>query len=163
MMVYNQATADDYAQLLALNEAAIPAVNRIDTGELEHLHQQCEVLLTARQGDRLAGFLLALNESADYGSLNYQYFLRHYDRFAYVDRVVVSEDFRRQGVGAALYTELFVHTPDVPLITCEVNVVPPNPGSLAFHEQLGFEVVAEQDTEGGAKRVALMVRARNLP
>jgi len=56
MMVYNQATADDYAQLLALNEAAIPAVNRIDTGELEHLHQQCEVLLTARQGDRLAGF-----------------------------------------------------------------------------------------------------------
>ena len=41
-------------------------------------------------------------------------------------------------------------------VVCEVNLDPPNPGSDAFHERLGFRVVDEQDT--GDKRVALMVR-----
>ena len=43
-------------------------------------------------------------------------------------------------------------------VSCEVDVVPENPGSLRFHEALGFESVGQQDTEGGEKRVRLLVR-----
>ena len=44
------------------------------------------------------------------------------------------------------------------MLTCEVNLKPPNPGSIVFHQQLGFAEVDQQETEQGAKRVSLMVK-----
>lgn len=44
-------------------------------------------------------------------------------------------------------------------VTCEVNLVPPNPESLAFHHRLGFRQVGEQSTYGGSVRVALLARS----
>jgi len=44
------------------------------------------------------------------------------------------------------------------LMTCEVNLRPPNEGSMHFHQRLGFRQVAEQESEGGTKTVALLVR-----
>ena len=44
-------------------------------------------------------------------------------------------------------------------VTCEVNLEPPNPASLAFHARLGFRQVGEQVTKGGSVRVALLARA----
>ena len=107
--------------------------------------------------------MLALDERAIYASENFGYFKRNYPQFAYVDRIVVSPDYRRAGIGARLYANLFTEASDKTRFTCEVNVRPPNPGSLAFHERLGFATVAEQDTGGGEKRVALMTRENPLP
>ncbi|MEM8765859.1 MAG: GNAT family N-acetyltransferase [Pseudomonadota bacterium] len=152
------ASREDYAAILALNEAAIPAVNQIDVGELRALHAQAACLLVARQGNTLLGFLLVLDETADYESENYQYFRSHYEAFAYVDRIVVAAESRGLGLGGRLYDALDQELPEAPRVACEVNVRPPNPGSLTFHERLGFKVVDEQDTGGGAKRVALMIR-----
>ena len=159
MIRYEPAVANDYEQILKLNELAIPAVNRIGVPELSSLHRQAKALIVARAEGDIAGFLLVLDESADYQSVNYQYFKNHYDQFAYVDRIVVSDQFRRMGIGLGLYEQLFALSGDSPRIACEVNVVPPNPGSLKFHASLGFLVVDEQDTDQGAKRVALMVRS----
>jgi predicted GNAT superfamily acetyltransferase len=173
-------TSLDYSDLLALNDAAVPAVNRIDRAMLAHLHEQATVCLAAERlatpdaaaaahagrpagtgtdpaASVCAGFLLALDPSADYDSPNFTFFRSRYERFLYVDRIVVAEDLRSRGVGNRLYQALFRAAPDA-LITCEVNVRPANPGSLRFHQRLGFQVVAEQDTEGGNKRVALMAR-----
>jgi predicted GNAT superfamily acetyltransferase len=155
---YEPATLADYADILALNDGAVPAVNRIDADDLAGLHHQAEALIVARSNDAVAGFLLALNETAVYASLNFQYFRHRYDRFVYVDRIVVDPGHRRMGIGAGLYEALFDATSSAPRVTCEVNLRPPNPGSLAFHGKLGFRVVGEQDTEGGDKRVALMAR-----
>jgi predicted GNAT superfamily acetyltransferase len=43
-----------------------------------------------------------------------------------------------------------------PKLTCEVNLVPPNPGSFVFHERSGFMEVGRQHTDGGDKLVCLM-------
>ena len=43
-------------------------------------------------------------------------------------------------------------------ITCEVNLPPPNPGSMAFHQKLGFVEVGQQDIDGGSKRVSLLCK-----
>jgi uncharacterized protein len=154
------ASPEDYPALLTLNEGAVPAVNSIPQAKLEHLHSQSAYLGVARVGREAIGFLLAMPESADYDSINFGYFRRHYPGFCYVDRVVVSPAARRAGIGTALYADLErAIGSSRPLLACEVNIRPSNPESLAFHQRLGFEAVGEQDTEGGNKRVCLMTKS----
>lgn len=154
------ASVADYHAILTENANAVPSVNLIDADALAALHDQAFVLLAARDSERgglLSGFLLALAERADYSSPNYRFFQSRFDTFVYVDRIVVSPLYRRRGVGRLLYRALFDMAPAT-RVTCEVNLKPPNPESLTFHTGLGFRMVGEQDTEGGSKRVALLVR-----
>lgn len=149
----------DYPAILSLNTNAVPDVNLIDVQTLKSLHQQALALIVARDrsDETIAGFLLILDESADYSSVNYLFFKDSYPAFVYVDRVVVSPDHQRMGIGKRFYRHLFELGADKPA-ACEVNVYPMNEQSLAFHQQLGFEKVAEQETESGSKRVALLMR-----
>ena len=153
------ASPDDYSALLALNDEAVPHVNSIPLTKLMHLHGESAYFGVARRDGRPVGFLLAMLETADYDSINFGFFRRHYSRFGYIDRIVVSSTLHRAGVGAALYQDLQRSLPkDCPLLACEINVRPSNHQSLAFHQRLGFEAVGEQDTEGGSKRVCLMTK-----
>jgi uncharacterized protein len=163
------ATPADFPAVLALNQEAVPAMNPIDAAFLERFAPAAAAFLVAGPGaevggdDEVVGFLLALPPGVGYDSDNYRWFTawcgeRGLD-FVYVDRVAVAAAARGRGVGRALYQALDRHLGGRPqLLCCEVNLRPPNPGSRAFHERLGFRVVGEQDTEGGRKRVALMAR-----
>ena len=86
------------------------------------------------------GFLIALDERADYPNPNFDWFRTRYAQFVYVDRVVVDEARRGQGLARRLYEDLF-RTTDRALVVCEVNIMPPNPVSDAFHANLGFSAV----------------------
>ena len=154
-VVIRDCTVMDYDTLLRLNEDALPAVNRITREDLADLHAKSLSLRVAIVGQLIAGFLLALRQGADYGSPNYQWFAKKYESFGYVDRVVVGSLYRGGGVGRLLYDDLRGRCGDAPVLCCEVNLRPPNPGSLAFHHVLGFREVGQQTTEGGAKRVSL--------
>jgi predicted GNAT superfamily acetyltransferase/CYTH domain-containing protein len=158
-IVVERATARDYALVLELNESALPHVNSIDMRALEQLAAQSISFTVARKGDSIAGFLLVLGDGADYASLNYRYFCGQYPSFAYVDRIVVKQGYRGAGIGSLLYTHLLIQgAGDKSLVACEVNLRPPNPASVSFHERLGFAGVAEQDTDEGRKRVLLMTK-----
>jgi predicted GNAT superfamily acetyltransferase len=152
-------TAMDYDGVLRLNEASIPAVNRITREDLVHLHTQSLSLRVATVGELIAGFLLALRHGANYGSPNYRWFSENYESFGYVDRVVVGSLYRSGGVGRMLYEDLRGRCSGLPVLCCEVNLRPPNAGSLAFHHVLGFREVGQQTTEDGAKRVSLQALA----
>jgi predicted GNAT superfamily acetyltransferase len=153
-------TPADDVEFLALNEASVPHVNSISPEKLKSLREQSVFTGVARDAaGRFAGFLLVLDQDAEYESLNFQWFKARYERFVYVDRVAVGERFRRAGVGRQLYAALEpVVAGCFPWLACEVNLSPPNPASLAFHHGLGFAEVGQQDTENGAKRVSLMTR-----
>lgn len=153
----HEARPTDYVAVLKLNEDAVPNVNSISTRTLEYLHAQSCLFCLAMDSSNLAGFLLALPESATYESPNFRFFKDQYPHFAYVDRIVVSPDYRRHGVGRNLYAALFDDVRNnKPLVACEVNLIPPNPDSVRFHENLGFEEVGQQETEQGTKRVSLL-------
>jgi len=157
---FDSARVEDYPALLILNRNAVPDVNLIDATKLGNLHQQSVTLMVARDSeapDSVAGFMLALDENASYDSVNYRFFQQHYPEFLYVDRIVVSPDYKRLGIGKRFYQRLFDQAGNRP-VTCEVNLLPANPDSLAFHTRLGFKQVGEQDTEGGSKRVVLLLR-----
>ena len=156
-----QPTVADYPEILELNECGLPHVNRISVGDLGRFAAQSHYFKVARDEGRVAGFLLAFSEQAAYDSPNFLWFRDRYPRFVYIDRIVVEPSRRRSGIGRLLYADLersaSAHAPD---LTCEVNLDPPNPGSLLFHERSGFIEVGRQHTGGGEKYVCLM--AKNL-
>jgi len=158
--------ARDIPQLVALNRAAVPAVNDIDAAEMQTLVAQSRLavgVLDTEHPDAVLGFVLALAPGVDYASENYRWFSARSDSFLYVDRIVVAEGHRSAGIGALLYDAVFAMAAadGAAEVCCEVNVEPPNPGSLAFHARLGFEEVGRQATKGGSVVVALL--ARTIP
>lgn len=154
------ARVEDLAAVHALNQACRPALGDEVLGFMQHWQQQALYFQVAWAGDSFAGFLLGMLPDDDYGSVNFQWFRRHLDRFFYIDRVAVVPAFQRRGVGRLLYldVEQWSRQRQLERIACEVNIRPLNQDSLDFHQALGFAVVGEQDTEAGHKRVALMVR-----
>jgi predicted GNAT superfamily acetyltransferase len=154
------ALPDEAEAILALNNAAVPEVNAIDGAMLDHLAAIGRVRVAAADGQILA-VLVTLPPGQAYDSLNYAWFSARYDDFLYIDRVVVAPDARGSGIGRLLYEDAIVAAAAAgrPFVLSEVNVDPPNPASLAFHERLGFRQVAERLNEREGKTVAMMERA----
>lgn len=147
----------DLPALLGLNNNAVPNVNALDLARLAELVGLATVALTADGENDVDCLLLALRPGSRYDSANYLWFSERGDDFLYVDRIVVSPAARSQQLGTRLYDELAGRARALGLarITCEVNLVPPNPGSQRFHHRLGFTEVGQLDSVGG-KRVSLM-------
>ena len=130
------------AALLALNNAHAQELSWLEPERLQHLVR--ESFYARRIGD-LDAFLIAFDQDARYDSPNFLWFRDRYERFAYVDRVVVSASAHGQGLGRRLYEKLFAdaRAAGYPCIVAEVNTVPANPGSLSFHDKMGFETVGD--------------------
>jgi phosphinothricin acetyltransferase len=75
----------------------------------------------------------------------YAYASPHRERAAYrwvVEvTVYIQERFRGQGVGRALYSELFRRLCAQGLFKAYAGILIPNPASQAFHESMGFTLV----------------------
>lgn len=154
-----EATAADGAAVLAMNNASTPHVNALTTEEFAWLTSHAAYYRVAEDAHGIAGFVLCLAAGLDYWSDNYKWFAARYDDFVYLDRVVVAERARRLGVGRALYADLHrTAAGRWPRVTLEVNLLPPNPNSVAFHEALGYERVGVREYEACLKAVQLFSR-----
>lgn len=147
----------DIGPAMALNNANVPELNELDAAEVARLAALAEVALVAEVEGTFAGFCWVIAPGKDYGSLNYAWFSRTFDRFLYLDRIAVEPAFRRFGIGRAFYVALIERFRDTwPMLACEVNVRPRNERSLQFHASIGFREVGQQETDGGNKTVSLM-------
>jgi hypothetical protein len=155
-------TTLDYVAVLAINNAAVPAMNTLDADALDWLVTRASYARVSESSGTVRAFLIGLGRGTGYQSVNYQWFSGRYAEFLYVDRIAVANDARRTGHGTALYDDLVAFARDKsPRIVAEVNLNPPNPGSVAFHERHGFTGVGELSHayDGAhAKRVLLMER-----
>ena len=152
--------AGDLDAVLTLNQAHVPEVSSLDRDRLDAIVADASLAVVAiGPEDQLEGFVLVLAPGADYASPNYRWFEERYDDHRYVDRIAVDTGAQGRGTGRALYEAVFDHARAAgsPRVTCEVNVDPPNPTSMAFHAALGFTEVGRQDTYDGSVRVALLV------
>ncbi len=155
-LVIRAAIPSDREGVVALNNSAVPHVNAPTDEQFSWLISESAYYRVAELDGRIAGFVLAVPHGTAYWSDNYKWFTDRYDRFLYVDRLVVGAHARRAGVGRALYRDLATFARDRwPRVTLEVNVRPPNPGSIAFHEAMGFRRVGGR--EFGDYAVAMYV------
>jgi len=158
-LIISTVEPDDLADVLALNQAEVPHVGTVDIEQMHWFAEHAACFRVARLDDGLAGFLIGLRPGTDYQSENYRWFCEHYPDFAYVDRVAVAIPARRHGVASALYQDFAASVPaSVKLMTCEVNLDPPNDTSMRFHERLGFRQVDTLSHDAGKKIVALLVK-----
>ncbi|MFM9918598.1 GNAT family N-acetyltransferase [Lacisediminihabitans sp. H27-G8] len=155
---FDSLTASDIPRLVELNDAASPAVPITSELEMAALLDASGFTLAARDRDTLIGFVIGMRPRAEYSSENYRFFDSRSSDFLYVDRIVIDGSRRGSGIGRALYGAVFALGREEGMreVTCEVNLDPPNPESLAFHARLGFERVGEQETKGGSVTVALL-------
>ena len=143
--------ASDIDAALELNNANAPAVGEIDRAQLEFLIEH-SLYSFAIGTDTLHAFCITFAPGAPYTSVNYQWFSRKYSDFVYLDRIVVSETMRNNTLGAKLYVAVeqrMLKDRCAPILTCEVNLNPPNPGSIRFHHRIGFREVGQQDSKPG--------------
>jgi predicted GNAT superfamily acetyltransferase len=146
---------DDLDWVLALNNAHAQEVNALERGALAALVEVAERSLVVE--GRLA-FSIALGEGAPTQGPNHAWFQARYGAFLYVDRIVVAPHARGRGLARQMYEELIRDGGARPLC-CEVNLLPPNPASLAFHQRLGFQDCGEALDPRNGKRVRYLMRA----
>jgi predicted GNAT superfamily acetyltransferase len=158
-MTLRDATRQDFDAILALNAESVHFLSPLNAAGLERLHAQAAFHRVIEIEGRIAGFLLALREGADYDSPNYLWFTQTYPVFLYIDRVVVSIDHQGRRLGALLYDALFAFARDAGMarIACEFDIEPPNEPSRKFHSRYGFVEVGRQRAGGGKKLVSLQV------
>ena len=143
--------------IVKINQEALPAVSSVTLKDMEHFLSIVDYFRTLQLDDIIVGFLIALTPGKDYHSPNYKWFEKKFDSFMYVDRIVIDFAYQSNGFGWAFYNNLREFTEDrSPRITCEVNLRPPNEGSIIFHEKYGFRQIGTQETEGGKKEVSLL-------
>ena len=147
--------------LLALNNAHAEELSFKTAEGFAQLLAAASHVKAAAQGLAL---LVAFDETCTYDNANFRWLKARYDRFYYIDRVVVGAAARGKGLAGRLYAELETRTlhEGRERLACEINRVPPNPGSDAFHEWLGFAPVGEAPLSGG-KVVRYWVKELNQP
>ena len=147
-------THGDLPAILALNNAHAVEVNALTAEALETL---VAVAAHARIVDGCAGFLIAFSDRTPAQGPNHAWFLARHPAFLYIDRVVIAPEARGKGLARQLYDDLAAVAEGRPLC-CEVNLEPPNPGSLAFHERLGFIACGEAIDPRNGKHVRYLMR-----
>ena len=154
------ARSDDLELLLELNQSNLPHVGSITRREMAHLYDQAVCFRVAELNGQSAGFFIAFDPRADYGSLNFLWFKKRYPNFVYIDRIVIAAEGRRKGMASALYRDLehFAAERRIPLMACEYNLRPKNEVSRKFHQTYGFSEVGTQETENGKKTVSLQIK-----
>ncbi len=141
----------DIDAALELNNLNSPAVGVIDREQLQFLYDH-SLYSFAIGADTLHAFCITFAPGAPYTSVNYQWFSNKYTNFVYLDRIVVSEIMRNQTLGEKLYLAVeqrMIKDRCAPILTCEVNLNPPNHGSIRFHNRIGFHEVGQQESKPG--------------
>lgn len=158
-LTVRMAEPGDYEEILRLNEESVHFLSPLSKEKLEYLDGQAEFHKVVTKKGNILAFLLAFREGADYDSVNYRWFADHYPCFLYIDRLVVDVAKQASGLGKLLYEEVFRYAreTDVPLVTAEIDIKPPNPVSLKFHDKFDFREVGRQEVAGGNKIVSLQV------
>ena len=151
-------TVGDADRILDLNNEHAVETSLLNLSTAEHLLAMCFYAKSIGPGAR--GFLLALDQDAAYDNQNFHWFRARFESFVYIDRIIVAQDARGQGLARLMYEELFASAKAAGhvRVVCEVNIDPPNEGSLAFHRSMGFVALADVVLKGGGKRVRYLVK-----
>ena len=165
IVTIRNAEKKDFPFILSVNEENVEVLSPMDEAKLQSFVDFGELVLTAEVDGSPAAFLIALRENlAFYQSENYRWFSKNYEKFLYIDRIVIDEPYRRMGLGSKLYQTVFdrARSTGVPFVTAEIDTEPYNEVSLNFHKVMGFREVGVQAVRNNTVKVSLQEAAMTL-
>ncbi len=150
----------DFPAILEINRAGVPGVTALDEATLAELASEPDQVFVCERDGAIAGYLIVVASDARSVGEEFDWFVARLGRFLYIDQVAVTTRHRRSGVASALYqhAEALARQRGLPHLACEVNLEPPKPQSLAFHERQGFSRVGELRLHSG-RLAAMLTRA----
>lgn len=131
-------TAGDHDAVLALNEQNVVKLAPMDDARLVELAALADRFSVVELDGEFAGFVITFAAGSSYDSENYRWFSERHDAFYYLDRIVLDDRFRRRGLGTFVYDEIERIAKQHQRLVLEVNLVPRNDASLAFHDRRGY-------------------------
>ncbi len=148
-----------HAQILSMNQHFVHWLSPLD---LDGLKALLSVSSYTKQVDEASGVLIGYGHDADYDHKNLQWLRPRFDKFFYIDRVIIAAGSQGRGYARQLYAdfERTARARGYPRLVCEVNTRPDNPGSHKFHKALGFNPIGEADYP--AYDVSLMYYEKRL-
>ena len=143
-----------------LNQSCVPEVGDVTRDEFDALMEIATFVRIAEANGAGVGLIVCFEPGAAYRSPNFQFFEAQERPHLYNDRIAIADGFRGQGIGRRLYEASFAYAQERELgrVTCEVNVVPPNPASMAMHTRLGFAAIEDQTDPRNGKVVRMLER-----
>jgi len=145
--------------VLALNNAAGPAILPLDAERVRHFYDHAEYFRVAERDGTLVGFLIGFGSQADHDSRNFRWFRERYPNFFYIDRIVVASRRRGGGVGRAFYADAQSYAElRYPQMTCEVFLESITDPVLLFHGSFGFREVGQRVLVRNGTRAAMLMK-----
>ena len=143
----------DLARVLEINNANTPEVSELTLSELETDIKNClHALAIDNEHGEVCAFCITFAPDAPHAGANHRWFAERYKSFVYLDRIAIDSNHQNRGLGALLYQSVeqrMLKSAEHSLLCCEVNLEPPNPGSLRFHQRIGFTEVGQHSPQKG--------------
>ena len=143
----------DVTRVLEINNANTPGVSELTLSELETDIKNClHALAIDNEHGEVCAFCITFAPDAPDAGANHQWFADRFESFVYLDRIAIDSTHQNLGLGALLYQTVeqrMLDSAEHSLLCCEVNLEPPNPGSLRFHKRIGFSECGVETTAPG--------------
>jgi hypothetical protein len=141
----------DVARVLEINNANTPGVSELTLSELETDIKNClHALVIDNEHGEVCAFCITFAPDAPDAGVNHQWFADRFESFVYLDRIAIDPTYQNLGLGVLLYQSVeqqMIASAQHSLLCCEVNLEPPNPGSLRFHHRIGFTEVGQHSPQ----------------
>ena len=143
----------DLARVLEINNANTPGVSELTMLELETDIENClHALAIDNKHGEVCAFCITFAPEAPDAGVNHQWFADRFESFVYLDRIAIDSNHQNHGLGAKLYQAVeqkMLQSAEHSMLCCEVNLEPPNRGSLRFHQRIGFTEVGQHSPQIG--------------
>ena len=141
----------DLTRVLAINNANTPGVSELTLSELETDITNClHALAIDNEHGEVCAFCITFAPDAPDAGANHRWFADRFESFVYLDRIAIDPTYQNLGLGVLLYQSVeqqMIDSAQHSMLCCEVNLEPPNPGSLRFHHRIGFTEVGQHSPQ----------------
>jgi uncharacterized protein len=156
-MIFRPIEPRDYAEAIRINQLDVDKLAPLHADRLQLLASMSVHAHVADIDGAVAGLVITMPPGTAYDSDNYAWFSERYTEFLYLDRIVVSDQFRRRGVASFIYDHAEADAASRGgIMLLEVNIEPANPPSLLFHANRGYREVGRLEHDGGNKITSMM-------
>lgn len=145
-----------------MNQKDVEMLSELDRTMLEKMDEMSEIFNVFEIESKAAAFILAFKDGCEYWSDNYRYFDENYSNFIYIDRIVIDESLRKQGIARKLYENIFKYASqkNYDYLCAEIDIKPEyNYPSMKFHKKMGFVEVGQRISK---KTITVSLQIREI-